>query len=45
MRELPLDRAIYCGPIDAFYDYKLGILEYRSLRFESEVLDEGPGPL
>lgn len=31
---------IYCGPIDAFYGYKLGALEYRSLRFESEVLDE-----
>ncbi|WP_283170303.1 UDP-galactopyranose mutase [Curtanaerobium respiraculi] len=34
------DRIIYCGPIDEFYDYKLGRLEYRSLRFESEVLDE-----
>lgn len=33
-------RIIYCGPIDAFYGYKLGALEYRSLRFESEVLDE-----
>ncbi len=34
------DRVIYCGPIDEFYDYKLGRLEYRSLRFESEILDE-----
>ena len=34
------DRVIYCGPIDGFYDYKLGTLEYRSLRFESETLDE-----
>ena len=33
-------KTIYCGPIDAFYDFKLGTLEYRSLRFESEVLDE-----
>lgn len=33
-------RIIYCGPIDDFYDYKLGKLEYRSLRFESEILDE-----
>lgn len=33
-------RVIYCGPIDEFYDYKLGRLEYRSLRFESEILDE-----
>ena len=30
------DRVIYCGPIDAFYDYELGRLEYRSLRFETE---------
>lgn len=34
------DRVIYCGPIDEFYDYQLGRLEYRSLRFESEILDE-----
>ena len=34
------DRTIYCGPIDAFYNFKLGQLEYRSLRFESELLDE-----
>ena len=33
-------RTIYCGPIDDFYDFKLGKLEYRSLRFESETLDE-----
>ena len=33
-------RTIYCGPIDAFFDFKLGELEYRSLRFESELLDE-----
>ena len=33
-------RTVYCGPIDAFYDYRLGNLEYRSLRFETEVLDE-----
>ncbi len=34
------DRIIYCGPIDDFYDFKLGELEYRSLRFESETLNE-----
>lgn len=34
------DRTIYCGPVDAFYDFKLGTLEYRSLRFESEILEE-----
>ena len=33
-------KTIYCGPIDAFYDFKLGTLEYRSLRFETETLDE-----
>ena len=30
---------VYTGPIDAFFDYKLGPLEYRSVRFETEVLD------
>ena len=33
------DRVIYCGPIDEYFDYKPGNLEYRSLRFESEKLD------
>ena len=33
------DRVIYTGPIDAYFDYKLGYLEYRSVRFENEVLD------
>lgn len=33
-------KTIYCGPIDAFYDFKLGTLEYRSLRFETETLNE-----
>lgn len=32
-------KIIYTGPIDEFYDYKLGHLEYRSLRFETEILD------
>ena len=30
---------IYTGPIDAYFGYKLGALEYRSVRFETEVLD------
>ena len=30
---------IYTGPIDAFFDYSLGALEYRSVRFETELLD------
>ena len=33
------DKIIYTGAIDAFYDYKLGTLEYRSVRFETELLD------
>lgn len=33
------DKVIYSGPIDAFYDYRFGHLEYRSLRFEHERLD------
>ena len=30
---------VYTGPIDAYFDYRLGNLEYRSVRFETEVLD------
>ena len=33
------DKVVYTGPIDAFFDYKLGALAYRSVRFETEVLD------
>ncbi len=33
------EKTVYTGPIDAFFDYRLGQLEYRSLRFETEVLD------
>ena len=32
------DRVLYTGPIDAYYDYCYGALEYRSLRFEDEIL-------
>jgi len=31
---------VYTGPIDAYFDFKLGALEYRSVRFETEVLDK-----
>ena len=34
------DKVIYTGPIDAYFGYKLGNLEYRSVRFETEVLDK-----
>lgn len=30
---------VYTGAIDAYFDYQLGALEYRSVRFETEVLD------
>ncbi len=33
------DKVIYTGPIDEFFGYKLGKLEYRSLKFETETLD------
>ena len=33
------DRVIYTGPIDAYFGYRLGNLEYRSVRFETELLD------
>jgi len=32
-------KVIYTGPIDAYFDFKLGNLEYRSVRFENEILD------
>ena len=33
------DKVVYTGPIDAYFGYRLGALEYRSVRFETEVLD------
>ena len=33
------NKIIYTGPIDAYFEYKLGYLEYRSVRFENELLD------
>ena len=33
------DKVIYTGPIDAYFDYSLGYLQYRSVRFENELLD------
>lgn len=34
------DKIVFTGMIDEFFDYKFGTLEYRSLRFEHEILDE-----
>ncbi len=33
------EKVIYTGSIDAYFNYKLGYLEYRSVRFETELLD------
>ncbi len=37
--KIDADKVIYTGMIDEFYDYKLGVLEYRSVRFETEKLE------
>ena len=34
------DTVVYTGAIDTYFDYRLGALEYRSVRFETEVLDK-----
>lgn len=34
------EKIVFTGMIDEYYDYKFGTLEYRSLRFEDELLDE-----
>ena len=34
------DKIVYTGTIDSYYNYQYGALEYRSVRFESEILDE-----
>lgn len=33
------NKIVYTGPIDAYFGYRLGALEYRSVRFETEILD------
>ena len=33
------EKVVYTGAIDAYFDYKLGALEYRSVRFDTEVLE------
>ena len=33
------NRVVYTGPIDAYFDFRFGPLSYRSVRFETEVLD------
>lgn len=34
------EKVVYTGAIDAYFDYSLGNLEYRSVRFENEILDQ-----
>ena len=34
------ERVVYTGAIDAYFSYQLGTLEYRSVRFETELLDQ-----
>ncbi len=34
------EKVVYTGPIDAYFDYRFGPLEYRLVRFETEVLDK-----
>lgn len=33
------DKIVYTGAIDAYFNYKLGTLEYRSVKFENEILN------
>lgn len=33
------DRIVYTGPIDQFYDYKFGYLQYRTVKFDTEIYD------
>lgn len=33
------NKIVYTGQLDQFFDYRYGVLEYRSVRFETEVLD------
>ena len=40
MLEALAEKVIYTGPIDAFFGFSLGTLEYRSVRFETELLDQ-----
>lgn len=34
------ERVVYTGPLDEYYGYRFGVLEYRGLRFETERLEE-----
>jgi UDP-galactopyranose mutase len=34
------DHVVYTGPIDAYYSFSLGALEYRTISFDTQILDE-----
>ena len=38
-RDVTWDKVLYTGMIDEYFDYKLGELEYRSLKFEHELIE------
>lgn len=38
-QEITVEKTVYTGCIDEFFDYRLGALEYRSVRFETEIID------
>lgn len=37
--DITFGKTVFTGQIDKFFDYRLGVLEYRSVRFETETLD------
>ena len=39
------EKVVYTGPVDAYFGYRLGALQYRSVRFETEVLDTDNLPM
>lgn len=44
INEVPKDmKIIYCGQVDELMDYELGVLPWRSLRFEEEITEDGLG--
>lgn len=38
--DIAFDRILFTGPIDEFYDYRFGRLEFRTLNFETEYLED-----
>lgn len=38
--EISASKVVYTGPIDEYFEYRYGALQYRSLRFEAEILDK-----